>query len=683
MKRFKSSDSRRPTSPPAGKSTSVIHFGNPLRKSTSVDLTHLRLSLTDISEEGGQPPSAFLNSTHDEFSQDSETPGILSRGLTVLTRGAMSKDPGAESPRSSLSRQPSEDVSAFDTASIFAQMSQPALVVPFCGAIADSPAAQYSIRPDNSGRLIWDCFVLNLVLYSSFSQPFQVAFVESSGFDWVDFLVDLMFYADIVITFFTGFDRGFGVEMNRREIAANYIGSWFFIDVVATVQWDLVVGMVTDDEAVTGSMYIRMLGMLRVLRLAQAGRLISRLTSRRAVHTDYIDALKFFMYVTVVAHLLACFFYLWPMLSTCDEDEHSADEAFAVPDETTLGWHWKDNCMQNSWRQKYGLEVTCDSVGNMLAAGTPSGDLQLRVCQESTQFDHRPGTSQSWSLGRVGTSPETLCDSYATEATGSCPYNRSFVAQRCTKCLGPYRRYIDALYWSVTTMTTIGYGDRGPQTREELIFVMFAEVFGLAFFALLIQQIAALNKTMGKSRDEINERKNKLVAFLKSNNCTRFDERLIKETVRFLNFRSTVLSGHSFDASSEVFDGLSPGLRDRINIAVNRPVLEKIRLFGWNPIDFDEEKQLRHLFDSIDTAQDGVLHEKEMQSLFMKEKIDVTAGQFKKCFTEMDYRNTGEIDYFEFRRWWYTKKYGEWMLLNLSPHILRCGDWICLLTVLS
>ena len=31
----------------------------------------------------------------------------------------------------------------------------------------------------------------------------------------------------------------------------------------------------------------------------------------------------------------------------------------------------------------------------------------------------------------------------------------------CKKCMRPYRLWVDSMYWSLTTMTTIGYGDRG------------------------------------------------------------------------------------------------------------------------------------------------------------------------------------------------------------------------------
>jgi hypothetical protein len=134
---------------------------------------------------------------------------------------------------------------------------------------------------------------------------------------------------------------------------------------------------------------------------------------------------------------------------------------------------------------------------------------------------------------------------------------------------------------SLTTMTTIGYGDRGPQTQTELTFVMFAEVFGLFFFALLLQQIQHVNDTLSRRVGKFNNRKNNLVEFLRSNDCDAFDGALTKDTIRFLNFQNSVLSGNAFDGASALFDDLSPSLKNRIEIAVNRPVLEKVRMFGW------------------------------------------------------------------------------------------------------
>ena len=77
---------------------------------------------------------------------------------------------------------------------------------------------------------------------------------------------------------------------------------------------------------------------------------------------------KFFVYVIIVAHLQACFFYLWPILMDCEATAELstdpigsgweaasciADYASGACDEAlkAAGWHWQNTCMQDSWRQ--------------------------------------------------------------------------------------------------------------------------------------------------------------------------------------------------------------------------------------------------------------------------------------------------------------------------------------------
>eukprot|EP00931_Biecheleriopsis_adriatica_P060525 TRINITY_DN36364_c0_g1_i1.p1 TRINITY_DN36364_c0_g1~~TRINITY_DN36364_c0_g1_i1.p1 ORF type:complete len:656 (+),score=91.14 TRINITY_DN36364_c0_g1_i1:60-2027(+) len=56
----------------------------------------------------------------------------------------------------------------------------------------------------------------------------------------------------------------------------------------------------------------------------------------------------------------------------------------------------------------------------------------------------------------------------------------------------PMRQYTAALYWSMTTLTTVGYGDITPASDGERIFCILSMVVGSSFYGYVIGSISAL-----------------------------------------------------------------------------------------------------------------------------------------------------------------------------------------------
>jgi len=93
------------------------------------------------------------------------------------------------------------------------------------------------IAPEGERKRQWDWFMLGLVLYTSVSVPFQLAFFAFSdpdnsvvGFAF-DVLIDLLYIADVVISFRTTYYKRDGtLEFEPAKARRQYLVTWFPID---------------------------------------------------------------------------------------------------------------------------------------------------------------------------------------------------------------------------------------------------------------------------------------------------------------------------------------------------------------------------------------------------------------------------------------------------------------------
>lgn len=102
---------------------------------------------------------------------------------------------------------------------------------------------EYLIYPEDRLRIHWDLFITLVLLISCMTTPYRIAFgehVEPMGWMITNYFIDGMFLIDICINFNSAFyNNDYLVVEDRKKIARQYIFSWFLIDLLAIIPFDL------------------------------------------------------------------------------------------------------------------------------------------------------------------------------------------------------------------------------------------------------------------------------------------------------------------------------------------------------------------------------------------------------------------------------------------------------------
>lgn len=97
--------------------------------------------------------------------------------------------------------------------------------------------------PNNKTKMIWDWYVVILLIYTALLVPYIVCFNISreDSFSWnFDLAIDGSFIIDIFLTFFQAIEHQDLVIVDRCCIAKTYIKGWFFIDLFTTIPFQLI-----------------------------------------------------------------------------------------------------------------------------------------------------------------------------------------------------------------------------------------------------------------------------------------------------------------------------------------------------------------------------------------------------------------------------------------------------------
>lgn len=189
---------------------------------------------------------------------------------------------------------------------------------------------KFLIDPDTRAKGTWDMLLAAFVFYTTCVVPYRVCFQReaSGGFAVLENVMDVGFFIDIVLNFFTGVQLASGdVSFDRRVIARAYLRGWFVIDLFSTFPFDKVakwahVGVSKGSAALLSAKLLRGLKVLRLFKLARIrrlGKLVTRLEDAVYTNQSLLELTKLAFIMLFVAHLVACVWFAVGLVSDTGE----------------------------------------------------------------------------------------------------------------------------------------------------------------------------------------------------------------------------------------------------------------------------------------------------------------------------------------------------------------------------
>jgi hypothetical protein len=127
---------------------------------------------------------------------------------------------------------------------------------PDAGAAVPFMDKYIPIDPEAQWKQIWDGVLMLFLLYTTFSVPYMLAFVQDrdpqeswTAFQVYDVGLDTLFCSDIILSFVTGYTHLGVYERRLGRIAINYMRTWFFLDFFGSVPFDKITSAVLEGGA--------------------------------------------------------------------------------------------------------------------------------------------------------------------------------------------------------------------------------------------------------------------------------------------------------------------------------------------------------------------------------------------------------------------------------------------------
>ncbi|CAF1102743.1 unnamed protein product [Adineta steineri] len=338
-------------------------------------------------------------------------------------------------------------------------------------------------------KAVWDWFILLLVIYTAIVTPYIAAFLmhedgpnkqrsrPSRALNVIELIVDVMFVIDLLVNLRTTYvKRNEELVTRASKIAKHYLKGWFLIDVTAAIPFDILFSLIQTKGGGESTVLMGLLKTARLLRLVRIARKLDR-------YSEYGIGVLILLTATfaLIAHWLAC---IWYAIGRLERNNHGT--------ERTIGWlaelanhthQYYNDSDATSGPTKTSKYITAlyftfsslTSVGFGNVSPNTNSEKGLRI----TWLDELARTSgQTYNCSLISSSNQSLTTKIDSNTCFGGPNLRS--------------RYITALYFTFSSLTSVGFGNVSPNTNMEKIFSIFVMLIGSLMYASIFGNVSAI-----------------------------------------------------------------------------------------------------------------------------------------------------------------------------------------------
>jgi hypothetical protein len=382
------------------------------------------------------------------------------------------------------------------------------------------------LHPDSAFKSLWDVMTLSFVVYFAFVVPIRIGFdLDLSPAEAAfDFVADIIFLIDIVISSRTAFKEDGIMVFSTSRMCQRYTSTWFAMDFLASfpIGW-----FVSGAESRVNILFrmLRLFKLFRILRLLKLfPRIISIIESYVKFNPSLLRFLRSFVVLIIIWHTIGCLYF------------------FVA-------------------REEYGGVVDC-LAAEVAQPGDPVGEGKCFINYCICKGGYDPVDIQVLNETKRGWLDQRNPDMWV-------PHYTIASAQLD-------EQYWLSFFWAVQVTTGIG-ADIKPKSVPEFVFTSVVAMVGLMVYAVIIGSASSALQNM--DMDAANRRQilEAATSFMRSRKVPMFFQKIIKDFYDHL--------WESPREVNDVFADLPPTLRARLSIVMNRDLIDRIPVLQMIPID--------------------------------------------------------------------------------------------------